>query len=218
MSGGSALRSTVEFPSPSPFLSAPIILEEIEAPKEEPLGEDEILEIEVPSTEEIAEDEEDIDEEPIELSEEADAPRQGDRSETEDQSYFTHQKVQLDERVSPDKDLESHYHLGVAYMEMDLIDEAIPEFEEALNYGPKRVDCLVMLAQCHMKKGGLDRSISYLEKASEMKGLTKEECTRINRELGRVYEASGQKEKACQIFKRAGLKATDIESLPKSDR
>jgi tetratricopeptide (TPR) repeat protein len=102
----------------------------------------------------------------------------------------------LTQTPSPEKDLESHYHLGIAYMEMDLIDKAILEFEAALGYNPKKVDCLVMLGLCYLEKGLFDRSLSYLEKASGIEGLREEEYNRINRELARVYKACGRKEKA----------------------
>jgi tetratricopeptide (TPR) repeat protein len=121
----------------------------------------------------------------------------------------THQKIDLNQEVPTEKDLEAHYHLGIAYMEMDLIDKAIEEFEAALGYGPKQIDCLVMLGHCYMEKGLHDRSIVYLEKASCFEGLTQEEYIRINQELGRVYEACGMKEKAWQAFKKSGKRESN---------
>lgn len=168
---------------------------------------DEALVIDLPSSEEVLDGEEIIDlEEPVDL------PSNTNRS-TEETPYLTHQKVDLEQEISPEKDLESHYHLGIAYMEMELIDEAISEFEAAVDYGPKRVDCLVMLGQCYREKGVLDRSIFYLEKAARLEGLTDEEYIRINRELGRAYEARGRKQDAWQAFKKAGLAK---DSLAKS--
>ena len=122
---------------------------------------------------------------------------------------LTHQEIDVNREVSNEKDLEAHYHLGIAYMEMDLIDKAIEEFEAALGYGPKRIDCLVMLGHCYMEKGLHDRSIVYLEKASCFEGLTQEEYIRINQELGRVYEACGMKEKAWQTFKKSGKRESN---------
>jgi tetratricopeptide (TPR) repeat protein len=167
---------------------------------------DDMLEIEQPSSEPISQDQEIID-----LQDALDLPSGEHESAGESQQpaahnpQFTHQEVVLDKRISPEKDLESHYHLGIAYMEMDLIDKAIAEFEAALDYGPKRIECLVMLGQCYMEKGVSDRSIFYLEKALQSEGITREEVVRISKQLGKVYEASGMKEKAWQTLKKAGL-------------
>jgi tetratricopeptide (TPR) repeat protein len=171
----------------------------------EPLVLDDIPEIQEPPSDEQA----DTDQEIFELEDPLDLPPGvGDAAptpeqKTEDSPYFTHQKVILDDDVPPEKDLESHYHLGVAYLEMDLIDQAIEEFEAALSYAPKKIDCLVMLGRCYLQKGVFDRSISYLEEASRSEGLTHEEYVRIYRQLGEVYEACGMKEEAGRAFQRA---------------
>lgn len=170
------------------------------------LMDDEVLEIDELPSEEIPESEEIIDlAEPLELAAENPQPAGDNHQSTGHNPHFTHQEVVLDQKVSPEKDLESHYHLGIAYMEMDLVDKAIAEFEAALNYGPKRIDCLVMLGHCYAEKGVFDRSIFYLEKALQLEGLTQEDYLRINKQLGKAYKACGMKEKAWQAFKRAGL-------------
>ncbi|MBW2058348.1 MAG: tetratricopeptide repeat protein [Deltaproteobacteria bacterium] len=173
---------------------------------EQALMDDELPETQDLEPEEVSESEEIVDlEEPLQ-SEPADPqPAGSDGHHTAGNPYFTHQEVVLDQSVSPEKDLESHYHLGIAYMEMELIDKAIVEFEAALEYGPKRIDCLVMLGQCYGRKGAFDRSIFYLEKASKIEGLTEEDHIRISKELAKAYEACGMRDKASQAFNRAGL-------------
>jgi len=172
---------------------------------EEPLDLDAIPEMDEPLSGENSQAEEIIElEDPEEHSAENLEPAQYDHAGHTVQ--FTHQKVDLNQEVSPEKDLESHYHLGIAYMEMDLIDQAIAEFEAALGYAPKQIDCLFMLGQCYTEKGVFDRSIFYLEKALRLEGLTQEEYIRINTQLARAYKACGMKEKAWQAFERAGLK------------
>ncbi|NIO04399.1 MAG: tetratricopeptide repeat protein [Proteobacteria bacterium] len=172
---------------------------------DEPLKRDEILDIDEPSSEKVLGEEEIFElEEPIEVPQENREPPGTNLQKTESELYLTHQKVEITQDVSPEKDLESHYHLGIGYMEMGLIDEAIVEFEAALGYSPKKVDCLVMLGQCYTEKGVFERSIFYLEKALQLDGLREEENIRINKQLAKVYEACGMKEKAGQAFKRAG--------------
>ena len=204
--GAEPLQTETELPSLGRSELEHTILQDPQPIIEESLPDDEVLEIDEPPGEEVSQGEEIIDlDEPLELPTENRQSAEENRQNTGDNPYLIHQKVVLDEEVSPEKDLESHYHLGIAYMEMDLIDKAIAEFEAALDYGPKQINCLVMLGHCYAEKGILDRSISYLEKASKSEGLTPEDYLRINRQLGKAYEASGMKEKAWQAFKRAGL-------------
>jgi len=175
---------------------------------------EDMLEIDLPSSEEISQDDEIIElGEPLGLPAETHELAENTQQNAGDTSQLTHQKVVLDEEASPEKDLESHYHLGIAYMEMDLIDKAIAEFEAALGYGPKQIDCLVMLGQCYTEKGIFDRSIFYLERAARLEGLTEEEYIRINKQLGKVYEATGMKEKAGEAFKRAGLASGNLGTV-----
>jgi tetratricopeptide (TPR) repeat protein len=177
-----------------------------QAKPEESLTLDETLDVDEPPSEKISGDEEILDlEEPLELPHENHERTENSHQNTADGPHFTHQKVDVHQEVSPEKDLESHYHLGIAYMEMDLIDEAIAEFEAALGYGSKQVDCLVMLGHCYGEKGVFDRSIFYLEKALQLDGLKEADHIRINKQLAKVYEACGMKDKAGQAFKRAGL-------------
>lgn len=173
---------------------------------EEPLDLDDLLDIEEPSSEEILEGEEILDlEEPLEASPDDTRQNEGAQQSSGNAPHLTHQRVEISQNLSPEKDLESHYHLGIAYMEMDLIDKAIAEFEAAVDYAPKQVDCLVMLGRCYTEKGLFDRSIFYLEKALQSNGLKKEEHIKINRQLAQAYEACGMKDKAGEAFKRAGL-------------
>lgn len=169
---------------------------------EEPLVLDDVLDFDESPPEQVEQEEIVELDDPLDLPVETD---EGNPSPAENNPQFTHQQVVLDEAVSPEKDLESHYHLGVAYMGMDLIDKAIPEFEAALGYHPKKIDCLVMLSQCYTEKGLFERSIFYLEKALQVNRLTREEHVRIYRELGKVYQTCGMKEKAVKAFQQAGL-------------
>ena len=172
----------------------------------EPLILDDTPEMQEPSAEQADTNQEIFElEDPLDLPPGGSVPSPTTDEKTEDSPYFTHQKVILDDNVPPEKDLESHYHLGVAYLEMDLIDQAVEEFEAALSYAPKKIDCLVMLGRCYLQKGVFDRSISYLEEASRSEGLTHEEHVRIYRQLGEVYEACGMKDKAGLAFQRAGV-------------
>ena len=104
------------------------------------------------------------------------------------------------ETPSSDKDSEMHYHLGIAYKEMDLFDYAIPEFELASSNPSKRFDCAIMLGNCFMEKGDYDKSIEYYKSASEIPGLSNEKLARLHFHLGLAYEEKGMVMEALDTF------------------
>ena len=108
-----------------------------------------------------------------------------------------------EEMTSLDKDSEMHYHLGIAYKEMDLLDDAISEFELASSHLSLNVDCFVMIGNCYMMKGDYGKSIDYFKMASEMKGLSQEKLARLYFNLGLAYEGRGTISEALNVLGQA---------------
>jgi tetratricopeptide (TPR) repeat protein len=99
-----------------------------------------------------------------------------------------------------DKDSETHYHLGIAYKEMELFDYAISEFELASSVPSMKFDCYIMLGDCYMEKGDYNKSIEYYKTCSKIPGLPKEKLARLHFNLGLAYEASGMVSAAIDTF------------------
>jgi tetratricopeptide (TPR) repeat protein len=111
-------------------------------------------------------------------------------------------EVQQDGDLSlVDKDSEMHYHLGIAYKEMELFDYAISEFETASANQAIKFDCCIMLGDCYMEKGHHERSIEYYKMAAEITGLSDEKMARLHFNLGLAYEANGMTSEALDAFK-----------------
>ena len=104
---------------------------------------------------------------------------------------------------SIDKDSEMHYHLGIAYKEMELFDYAISEFEMALASQSMKFDCYIMLGACYMQKGQYEKSIDHYKMASQIKGLSEEKFARLHFNLGLAYEAHGMTPQAIEEFNLA---------------
>jgi tetratricopeptide (TPR) repeat protein len=102
---------------------------------------------------------------------------------------------------TPDKDSEMHYHLGIAYKEMDLLDYAISEFEQAANDPALVTDCHIMLGESHMAKGDYDQSIRYYRMAVEAEDVPNGKRARLHFSLGLAYEANGMFEEAIEAFR-----------------
>ena len=104
------------------------------------------------------------------------------------------------ETEAPDKDSEMHYHLGIAYKEMELFDYAISEFEMASSNPSIRFDCYIMLGNCYMEKGDYNRSIDYFKQGTQIKGLPDEKLAHLHYSLGLAYEASGMVTEALTTY------------------
>jgi len=103
--------------------------------------------------------------------------------------------------ISPlDKDAEMHYHLGIAYKEMELFDYAISEFELASSSPSMQFDCYIMLGNCYMEKGDFNRSIEFYKMSSAIQGLSNEKLARLHFNLGLAYEANGMVSEAIDTF------------------
>lgn len=99
-----------------------------------------------------------------------------------------------------EKDFEVHYHLGIAYKEMELIDHAIAEFETASADKERKFDCLVMLGMCFMEKEEYEKAIHYFNDASHVKKLNTEEVIRLQYRLGSAYENNGMIQEALKTY------------------
>ena len=102
-----------------------------------------------------------------------------------------------------DKESETHYHLGIAYQEMELFDYAISEFETALTSHSLKFDCYIMLGACYMQKGQYEKSIDHYKTASQIEGLSEEKLARLHFSLGLAYEAHGMMPAAIEAFNLA---------------
>jgi len=116
-----------------------------------------------------------------------------------DTPALSHETEEI-ETPSLDKDLEMHYHLGIAYKEMELFDYAISEFELASADPYIKFDCYIMLGSCFMEKGNYNKSIEYYKVASEIKGLSNEKLARLHFNLGLAFEANGMVAEALDTF------------------
>lgn len=98
------------------------------------------------------------------------------------------------------QDSETHYHLGIAYREMELFDYAINEFEAASKDPSISFDCYIMLGTCHMERGDYAKAIDYYREASKIEGLSDNKLARLHFNLGLAYEASGMTSEALDTF------------------
>ena len=118
-------------------------------------------------------------------------------------------KAGVSERISGE-DHESHYDLGMAYMEMGLYDEAIGEFQVASKGSPMEVKCLEMIALCFLEKNEPAAAARELSRALELPGYGPEETISIRYNLAVANERLGNLDRALQHFEEVYLLNVDF--------
>jgi len=102
-------------------------------------------------------------------------------------------------------DYETHYNMGIAYKEMDLVDEAIREFQAAAmlvgqNDGtPRFLSSCNMLGHCFMQKGLPKAAVLWFKKGLAAPG-SDDEYQALRYELGSAYEQMGDLNRAIDVF------------------
>ena len=110
--------------------------------------------------------------------------------------------------MGPDEedDPETHYNLGVAFREMNLLDEAIGEFQKVVKGAGKRahppnyLQACSLLAVCFMDKGMAPLAVKWYCRALETPGLDEEALLALQYDLGVAYEQAGDARRALEKF------------------
>jgi pilus assembly protein FimV len=123
------------------------------------------------------------------------------------EEVFAEFKKGLEKVVKPE-DVDTHYDLGVAYKEMDLIDDAVSEFTIARQgcLGKrKEVDCLSMIGLLQQLKGDYPASVEAFVGALASEHARGDVEKAIRYDLGATWEAAGQLGKALGQYLKVQL-------------
>lgn len=94
------------------------------------------------------------------------------------------------------------YEMGTVYMENEMMDKAIGEFQLSVKDPKYRILSLNKLGLCFYKKGIHDLAINQFQKATSELHEWDELKKEIVYNLGAVYEAMGEREKAVAEYKK----------------
>ena len=104
------------------------------------------------------------------------------------------------------EDYETHYNMATAYKEMDLLDEAIREFQTAANLTrpedptPRYFQCCNMLGHCFIEKGMPRAAVLWFKKGIDTPGRSPEEYKALQYELGSAFEQMNDFSRAIAAF------------------
>jgi tetratricopeptide (TPR) repeat protein len=116
-------------------------------------------------------------------------------------------------------DYDTHYHLGIAYKEMGLMEDAIREFQDAVklvhaNDGTRRfLLCCNMLGHCFMEKGMTNLALMWYKRCLETANLGSEERHGITYEVANAYEAGEDFQKAIEYFEEIYAENVDYRDV-----
>jgi tetratricopeptide (TPR) repeat protein len=105
----------------------------------------------------------------------------------------------LDEKVGIE-DYESHYNLGIAFLEQGLFDEAIEECKLAAEDKNLEVECYSVISFCYRQKKEFKEAMKWIDKAQ---GVTEKDANQeyaLKYELASLYEDMKDAKKALKIY------------------
>ncbi|UCE41768.1 MAG: tetratricopeptide repeat protein [Candidatus Aminicenantes bacterium] len=108
-------------------------------------------------------------------------------------------KAKVDEKIGA-ADLEARYNLGIAYLEQDLIDDAIKEFMLAAQDEKWEMESFTNLGECHKRKNDFSEAIKWYEKALKLVGEESIQAYVLKYEIASLYEAIKESDKALLLF------------------
>ncbi len=110
-----------------------------------------------------------------------------------------------DEEISMET-FENHFGLGTAYREMDLIDDAIKEFQIALRAldtdrdPQKAIQCCGMLSTCYIKKGMPRSVLRWCQTGLSIPDLSSHEALALRYDMGLAHVMAGSSDQALECF------------------
>jgi tetratricopeptide (TPR) repeat protein len=108
--------------------------------------------------------------------------------------------------LKPLIDFETHYSLGLAYKDMELLDDAIEEFQRAFKMAgaedPKGdyIQCCNMLGVCFKRKSMPTVAVQWFNRGLKIPNRPEDEYQALRYEIGMCYEEMGDTEKALDAY------------------
>ena len=104
------------------------------------------------------------------------------------------------------ENFEDHFSLGTAYRDMDLIEEAIKEFQTAIritestNDSKRLVQCCGMLSTCFLKKSMPRSALRWCQTGLSVKDITSQEAMALRYDMGIAHSMEGNQELALKYL------------------
>lgn len=94
-----------------------------------------------------------------------------------------------------------HYNMGVAFLEQELLDEAIEEFKIVVNDISRAVECYSNLGHCYRQKKDFKEAKHWIEKGIELSEDGSNQLFTLKYDLACVYEELKEFDKALGLLR-----------------
>jgi curved DNA-binding protein CbpA len=94
----------------------------------------------------------------------------------------------------------SPFEMGISYMDMGLMEEAIEEFSMSLNLTEKRVQSSKLIAECYVRQGQNRKAIETIKELMEDLSPDNKDYMDMKYELADVYIKSNEREAALKLL------------------
>ncbi len=127
--------------------------------------------------------------------------------------------IEANDPPEDDSDYETHYHMAIAYQGMGLLEEAIKEYQDAINLaspqdGTRRFfHCANLLGHCFLQNRMANHAVTWYSRALETPDLSDEETQGIWYELALAYEAEGDTGQAGKYFEQVYAENVDFRDV-----
>lgn len=112
----------------------------------------------------------------------------------------------LNEQELQRENFEDHFSLGTAYRDMELIEEAVKEFQTALRIAEyekdsrKLIQCCGMLSTCFIKKGMPRSALRWCQTGLNVNHITQQEALALRYDMGMSHTLEGNPDLALECF------------------
>jgi tetratricopeptide (TPR) repeat protein len=108
-------------------------------------------------------------------------------------------RLKMGDRVEKDN-ADLHYNLGVAFLEQNLVSEAVEEFQQAARDPARAVECYILLSLAARKSKDFAKAREWLEKALKQADPGSTSCFAAKYEWGVFLEETNEAQKALPFY------------------
>ncbi len=127
--------------------------------------------------------------------------------------------LEENDRAADEGDYDTHYQMAVAYQEMGLMEQAIKEYQDAINLvsprdGTRRFfQCANLMGHCFLSSGMANLAVTWYSRSLETPDLNDDETQGLWYELALAYEADGDVENAGKFFELVYAENVDFRDV-----
>lgn len=140
------------------------------------------------------------------------APQMSQGEQVDVEAVFEMFKAGVKEQIS-ENDSATHYDLGLSYLPMGRLDDAIQMFLISARDPKRECVSLAMIGMTEVQRGNLDAAIEAFRKALVAPARTVTEETSIYYELGDIFEKKKYRIEALESFQKAARREPDFRDV-----